>query len=165
MIKSSDFLGLKGLWTRKKSPCPPPPCRGFNGHRRRSIPVGRGRPASPPPHCPAGPEVEKREAKVPRAAAPPNTGRERTRARHGTARCVRASAIRSHSPVQSQRLQINFFCKAWKVTQWWRYKIKKRLRRKRRWLSSFYFIFGSFRHQTGMFFLRLNIDYMQIYIF
>lgn len=81
--------GLRGLWRRKRSQSPLPPCQVFSGRPRQSIQVGREQSASPPPLCPAGQEVERREATAPRATPPPNTEKERTRdAAHVMARWV-----------------------------------------------------------------------------
>lgn len=79
--------GLRGLWRRKRSLSPLLPYQVFSGCPRQSIRVERGQSASPPPLCPAGQEVERREATAPRATPPPDTEKERTRdAAHAMAR-------------------------------------------------------------------------------
>ncbi len=79
MFCNDNSPGLRGLWKRKRSQFPLPPCQVFSGHPKQSIRVGRGQSASPLRLCQVGQEVERREATAPRATPPPSTEKERTR--------------------------------------------------------------------------------------
>lgn len=86
--------GQRGHWRRRRSQFPLLLCQDFSGHRRRSIPVGKGQSASRPRLFPAGREAGRREITAPRAPLLLNIERETTKDEaHVTARWAWAACL------------------------------------------------------------------------